>query len=128
MGHFANIGIMLWNNPVIGLYLLVIIQCITTIAIFAAGSCYLKKWISRPVRFSVLLSSRYSRFPRISSSLAKDTLATPWFILLCILNAEIIRTKENAHVSEIPFILAVMLVFIDQKTSIYICTALSWHY
>lgn len=127
-GAFANIGIMLWNNPVFGLYLLVIIQCITTIAIFAAGSCYLKKWdISWPVRFSVLLFfAVFPFFPAFLSSLAKDTLATPWFILLCILNAEIIRTKGKTLMSaKFSFLfLAVMLAFsLTKKTGIYICTA-----
>jgi hypothetical protein len=128
-GAFANIGIALANNPVTGLYLLILIQCMISIAIFAAGVCYLYKWdISWPIRFTVLLFiAVFPFFPAFLCSLAKDTLATPWFILLCILNAEIIRTRGNALASwkfSSLFFLAILAFSLTKKTGVYICAVI----
>ncbi|PKU93082.1 hypothetical protein CQR47_0358 [Bifidobacterium thermophilum] len=124
-GFFANIGMKLAGNAIIGLYSLIILQCCTAAIVFAATVCYLKRWnISWPIRFGILLFCALFPFiPGFFCSLAKDTLCAPWFVLFCVLNAEITRTKgqslRSVRFSSLLFIVTI-LFSLTKKTGIYI--------
>lgn len=124
-GFFANIGMRLGGNAIMGLFALIILQCCIAAIVFAAASCYLQRWnISWPIRFGILLFCALFPFiPGFFCSLAKDTLCAPWFVLFCILNAEIIRTRGQSvqSVKLSSFLFIVMIFFsLTKRTGIYI--------
>lgn len=124
-GFFANIGMRLGGNAIMGLFTLIILQCCIAAIVFAATVCYLKRWnISWPIRFGILLFCALFPFiPGFFCSLAKDTLCAPWFVLFCVLNAEITRTKgqslRSVRFSSLLFIVTI-LFSLTKKTGIYI--------
>jgi hypothetical protein len=100
LGGFSDMGKALFGDPQIGLYALILLQCACASAALALAAIYLARFgASWGLRLTVLgFFAFFPLFPMMFTSLVKDTLSAPFFILFILLCWEIIRTKGTCLV------------------------------
>lgn len=124
-GWFADFGQWAFDNPIYGLYLIIVAQLIAAPLIFSWLILY-----TRRMGVSVLLCNGelaffalFPLFPVMFSSLAKDTISVLFFIPFCILFVDVIRTKGSSILK--PGIIAAILccglmTCLSKKAGVYV--------
>ncbi len=124
-GAMADLGKVLFNNAILGLYVLVVIQLIAAILLFAYMTIFLYGLgLSR--KFCHLLLAFFALFPLFPvmfCSLAKDTISVLFFIPFSMMYVRAFATKgeslENARSIVLLFALTV-LSCLTKKAMVYI--------
>lgn len=125
LGFFANLGKAIFHNAVYGLYALVILQAALSALSLASVTCYLARFtVPWKIRFS--LAAFFALFPFLpclAMSLAKDTIATPFFVFFSIMFCEIWRTRGTSLASplfDVLLIVNILIASVTKKTGMYI--------
>lgn len=125
LGFFANIGISICHNAIYGLYALVIMQAALSALSLASVTCYLSRF-KVPWRLRFLITAFFALFPFLpclAMSLAKDTIATPFFVFFSIMFCEIWRTYGASLASplfDVLLIINILFASAMKKTGMYI--------
>lgn len=125
LGFFANLGKAIFHNAVYGLYVLVILQAALSALSLASVVCYLARF-TVPWKIRFLLATFFAFFPFLpclAMSLAKDTIATPFFVFFSIMFCEIWRTRGTSLASPLFDVLLVantLIASVTKKTGMYI--------
>lgn len=125
LGFFAVLGKSLLDNAVYGLYILVILQTAVSALSLASITCYLTRFkVPWKIRFIVIaFFALFPFLPCLAMSLAKDTIATPFFVFFSIMFCEIWMTRGNVLASPLfDVLLIVDIVFASavKKTGMYV--------
>lgn len=124
-GWFAEIGNNLWNNPMYGLFILIVIQQILAVTALTCAAGHLARFrIPWGIRIAVYaFFCLFPFFPTIFSSLSKDSVAAPFFIVFCLLVCESIRVKGAVTRPCVFYTLLIvmsLLACLTKKTGMYI--------
>lgn len=124
-GWLADLGQALFHNPILGLYILIVIQLLTAPALLGGIVLYTRRLgLSRlACHVQLALFALFPVFPVMFTSLAKDTLSVLFFIPFCLLFIEIVRSK-GAFCSR-PWVVPTLLVMslltcVTKKPCVYI--------
>lgn len=127
-GWFADLGQLVFSNRLLGLYLLIVIQCFGMAALFSVMTSYIKRvgapqWLCWTVYAVVSL---FPLFPIMFSSLAKDTINALFVVPFMMLVAEIVRSQGSClRRPGLAALLVVdsLLMCLTKKTCVYIVVA-----
>lgn len=124
-GWFADFGQWAFNNPIYGLYLIIVVQLIAAPLIFSWLILYTRKMGISPLLCNIELAffALFPLFPVMFSSLAKDTISVLFFIPFCILFVDVIRSK-GALLSTPWIIMAILfcglMTCLSKKAGVYV--------
>ncbi|PLS28810.1 DUF6020 family protein [Bifidobacterium parmae] len=96
-GGMADIGQSLFGNPIMGLYILVLLQQLFMPLMLALTVMYCARLGANKVicTLELMLYALFPAFPILFSSLVKDTLSALFFTPFCLLFVEVIRRRKS---------------------------------
>lgn len=124
LGFFAVLGKSLLDNAVYGLYILVILQTAVSALSLASITCYLTRFkVPWKIRFIVIaFFALFPFLPCLAMSLAKDTIATPFFVFFSIMFCEIWMTRGNVLASPLFDVLLIVDIVFASAVKKLACT------
>ena len=123
-GWFVDFGQWAFNNPIFGLYLLIVAQLIAAPLIFSWMILYTRRMgLSRKLcNAELAFFALFPVFPVMFSSLAKDTISVLFFIPFCLLFVDVIRTKGESMLNPgviVAILLCGLLTCLSKKAGVY---------
>ena len=124
-GWFADFGQWAFNNPIYGLYLIIVVQLTAAPLIFSWLILYTRKMGISPLLCNIELAffALFPLFPVMFSSLAKDTISVLFFIPFCILFVDVIRSR-GVSISNPWIIMAILfcglMTCLSKKAGVYV--------
>lgn len=97
-GAMADLGKALFNNAILGLYILIVVQLVAAVLLFSYMTIF-AHGLGLPRRschFLLAFFALFPLFPVMFSSLAKDTISVLFFIPFSMIYIRAIRTKGKS--------------------------------
>lgn len=124
-GWFADLGQSLFENPIYGLYFLILIQLVAAPLLFSWMVLYTRRigLSYRACSIELAFFALFPFFPVMFSSLAKDTISVLFFIPFAIMWIDVFRTKGESTdktSTVILILLCGLLTCITKKAGVYV--------
>lgn len=124
IGGAAGIGHLLFKNVFVGTFLLIVFQVILCAFSYSLLLSELEKCgvSARAKKAALLFYALFPFFPMMMSTLCKDTLNLPFFLLFLTFYIRLIRTQGDAPASTwIMLVAFAVLSALTKKTSLIVC-------